>query len=411
MQTIHRVDPTARVHVNSFTPDSPMFTEMLGVEASPGIFFVPTLGSRGKRLRWLIGTLPAAVLLALASLLGRRALLVVAPAAGRRRATELRRMAESDLILAAGGGYLNDDYRAMVPFLILELVVASGTAKPVVLGAQTIGPFRSRLTRALFRVLAARVREIQVRDRYSLEQVARAAPEAVQKCRLVPDYAFSDTEHARSDTRPRRRLAISLRFWSFGSSPDPRAARERYWTELRNLVEWWACENGGDVTLVPTNYRTRGSRDDDLEACDRLLQLLTPRALSRTRVERRTLAADELRSLIASCSAFVGTRMHACIFALVVGTPVVVIPYQEKSTALMELLGLSNDVVPMDTQGDRTLVQAVQATVDRSNHGRRQLPLAALLEFRRVHEMAISRWMVPGPAQSQTTSRHSSALL
>ena len=390
IQAIRRVDPATDIHVSTFTPDAQLFEEILGVSASAGVFAVPTLGSRVRRARFLISVLPAALLLALGSLAGQRVLLAVSRVLGKRRRTEVRRMAAADVVIAAGGGYLNDYYSAIVPFLLLELWVASGTGTRVVLGAQTIGPMRSLVLSRLFRLVARRTQEIQARDRYSMGQIAAIAPRARDKCKLVPDYAFSDSDGEGHVVRTRT-LAISVRFWHFKNAADPEAAQARYWSSLRELVEWWTVEESGDVLLVPTNYRTPGSRDDDLAACHRLWGSLGLLAQAQTSVETTRLSAAGLRSTIAGCAAFVGTRMHACIFALVVGTPVVVIPYQEKSAALMDVLGLEHDVFWVDRPAGRTLIDAVRDVMERSAGGERQLSTTTLAELRRQHDVALLR--------------------
>ena len=190
---IRGLDPLTTIRVHTFTESEELFHTHLGLDAHPGIFVLRPFRNRVDRLRWVAVNAWVAATLLVGGLFGRRGVAAARRLLPSRPREAVSRMLASDVVVAAGGGYLTDEFR-LLPFLLLEIWVSSRT-RPTLLGSQTLGPLHSAASRRLVRLALREVEEIQLRDDYSLaigRDVAKGAPPGhAPVVRRVPDYAFA----------------------------------------------------------------------------------------------------------------------------------------------------------------------------------------------------------------------------
>ena len=346
---IRGIDPTATVRIHTFTESEGLFRAQLGLDAHPGIFVLPAFHNRRDRLRWLAVNSWVAATLLVGGQFGRRGVAAARDLLPARPRRAVSRMLASDVVVAAGGGYLTDEFR-FLPFLLLEIWVSS-RMRPTLLGSQTLGPLHSPLSRWLVRLALREVDEIQVRDDYSLaigRDVARGAPPGrAPVIRRVPDYAFAFDrvdEGAAATLSPAPVVAVSVRSWHFPHVVDPAASVERYRGAVAGAVTRLA-EAGNSVALIATNYPGHGSRDNDLLECREILGRVAPAHVASVWVASEAATPPALRGLLQGCALLIATRMHAAIFALSLGVPVLVIAYQPKGIAMMQMLGCDCDAI------------------------------------------------------------------
>jgi colanic acid/amylovoran biosynthesis protein len=255
---------------------------------------------------------------------------------------------EADLVIAAGGGYLytTSALRGNVVLLTNLLCFFFGVAvgKPVVLYAQSIGPFASALQERLVRCLVAKVDLIEVREQHSLRLTERWR--LTTPVRLVADAAFL----LQSDPPPatlemifdEARLAVGMTVRRWFREPNRQAAYEAH---MAGFVRWLAEERDAAVVLLPQVTYVEG-RDDDRETAHRVVA--GAGGHGSIRVVDDELTAGQIKWLCGRADAFVGTRMHSNIFALSSGVPTLAIAYQPKTSGIMTELGLERWVVPIE---------------------------------------------------------------
>lgn len=340
--------PAAEISVSSFYPE--LAAKVHGVPAVPPLF--PTGRS---------GLPPAAAV--------RRLLLCLAWAKGPLREAAAHRLDPqtraalallqgADVVVGAGGTYLNDNYRPEILGRLLELYLATALGKPVVLCGHSIGPFRSRWYTALAAHTLRRVDRIGVRDAASAAllagmRVPRARVERVGDTAFLlrsidPSQAEALIAREWPDFDPGRdHVSVSVREWAFYGRDDPARARERYLDAVAALCDRLVERYGVRVVFLSTCTDLGGYRFDDRLAAEAVrARMARPEA---ARVVAGELSAEQLIGVFGMMRMHVGTRMHSNILAMMGGTPAVAIAYEFKTTELMRQLGLETYVEDIGT--------------------------------------------------------------
>jgi colanic acid/amylovoran biosynthesis protein len=221
---------------------------------------------------------------------------------------------------------------------------------PLILLPQTYGPFLRSSSVALAGHLVRSARMAWARDPRSFEilkeLLGASFDPSVHRCGV--DVAF--LLPASGATRLRgpgvgevAGINVSGLIWN---DPALAVSRYRFVADYRRVikavVERVAAEM--PVVLVPHVLTGPGHYESDRDACEALVQELPP-----TLRERVTVCGDpadpcEAKGLIASCSWFLGTRMHATIAALSSGVPTSAIAYSDKTLGVFETCGQGEHV-------------------------------------------------------------------
>lgn len=210
---------------------------------------------------------------------------------------------------------------------LAELATQAGT--PVVLGPQTIGPFTTPRGRATARWSLRRARLVLARDTVSAAYAARLG-------RPV-DATATDVVFALPVPEvPRTRdvlLNVSGLLWQPGPHVDASAYRATVTDVYRRLVA-----DGRRVALL-THVLPSPVPDNDLPAVEEVARTVAPDAEVLVPAD-----LEEVRRMVASANLVLGSRMHACLNALSVGTPAVPLAYSRKFAPLLADLGWAHTV-------------------------------------------------------------------
>lgn len=296
--------------------------------------------SRLRWSAWLLASLGGAVV---GRVGGRRAMSLMP---GRIRPT-LSAMASADVVISKPGGHImaTAGQRFPSPSHLAMVLAAKLLGRPVVVYAQTIGPFSSPLADWIARTVLGRTDLITARDPQTAAWLGKARPEGGRpRVELTADEAFliepADDGPAGAWSAERRpRLAVTAIAWRFPGSPDPAADRAAYEAALAGAARWFIDELGGEVRLV--RWLAGDHREDD----EAVLQRLTAAIVA-------VLGAGDL---------VVATRMHSAILAMAGGTPVVAIGYLPKTEAVMSLAGLAEHSIPIRDASAERLVGQINA--------------------------------------------------
>lgn len=206
-----------------------------------------------------------------------------------------------------------------------DLAVRAGT--PVVLGPQTVGPFGSRRGRAVARHTLRRARLVMARDHVSAAHASALGRPA--------DVLTTDVVFALDVPRVERTHDVLLNVSGLLWTPGPHVDPGHYRRTIETLLDGLAAA-GREVTLLAHVLASRGS-DDDVPVVRELgerrgLDVVVPEDL------------DGVRQAVGAARVVVGSRMHACLNALSVGTPAVPLAYSRKFAPLLEGLGWTTTV-------------------------------------------------------------------
>lgn len=249
----------------------------------------------------------------------------------------------------SGGDGFSDTYGTKVLLRhSLGKLIALHLGKPLIIFPQTMGPFRTRVSRLLARYLLRRADLVCVREQISKEIVQEMLGRSGNVVCLA-DMAFL-MQAADISTAPHLSVELpsTTKFIGFNVSGllwnraqkisgSDNAALD-YQKMCVGMVRRLVQETGRLVVLIPHVF-SENSAIGDLGACRRVQEQLSDLG-DKVLLLHRDYSAPEIKAIIARCEFFVGARMHACIAALSTGTPVVPIAYSHKFAGILQQFGI-----------------------------------------------------------------------
>lgn len=193
---------------------------------------------------------------------------------------------------------------------------------PVVLGPQTIGPFQSRRGRLVASWSLNRAALVVSRDQVSGDAAASLG-------RPV-DLVTTDVVFALPVPDPSEQLDVVVNVSGLLWEHDTHLPKSRYRETVHSLLDELS-RRGREVTLL-AHVLDSPYPDNDVPtvialAAERNLRCVVPSGL------------DEARSLLRGARLVLGSRMHACLNAISVGTPAIPLAYTRKFAPLLDGIG------------------------------------------------------------------------
>ena len=217
-------------------------------------------------------------------------------------------------------------HRHAVMTSVAEFAVQAGV--PVILGPQTIGPFRTHTGRALARRTLSRAALVLARD----ERSALLA-ESLVSTRVI---RTTDVVFALPVPSPGARRDVIINVSGLLWHPNPHVDSELYQRTLATTRD--ALAAAGRTVSVLAHVVESGNTDSDARAAHEfaaasgIADVIIPRDL------------DDVRAVLAGATSIIGSRMHACLNALSVGTPAVPLAYSDKFAPLLGGVGWEHTV-------------------------------------------------------------------
>ncbi len=193
---------------------------------------------------------------------------------------------------------------------------------PLMLGPQTIGPFNTRRGTLMGKWSLRRADKVMARDSVSAATSARFGREV--------DALSTDVVFALEQPQPKGSADILLNVSGLLWASDDHGPAKDYRETIRTLIGGLR-DRGREVTLL-SHVLDSGYPDNDEPAARSLaaelgLDHIVPTSL------------DEMRAVAKGANLLIGSRMHACLNALSVGTPSIPLAYSRKFAPLLGDLG------------------------------------------------------------------------
>lgn len=307
-------------------------------------------------------------------------LFLVAPRASRLLVSgSVHRVAQevaaADVVIAVPGGYLNA-YRSTNDWWLFHLPtlwLARAAGKHPILGPCSLGPF-DRLHEPHAREVLRTARLVLARERPTYDLALRLG---VERERVVqtPDMAFayeapgppSSAAQAvlgevRAAAAGRPLVGVSVREHNYPGHTDPAEMQRAYLTAVAETVARLQVEHEAFVVIVPQT-----EEDDAIGSA--LHAALRLRGVDVCNVTAN-LSPTELQAIYAELRLLLGTRMHANILAMTVGTPVVAIAYESKTTGILEAMGLERWGIWIDQVAGGALERLAETSWREAPHNR-----------------------------------------
>lgn len=284
-----------------------------------------------------------------------------------RPMTLFQALLEADVVVASGGGYVNDGLASVATNILSVLEVACRFGKPVAMFGQGIGPLQSPRLRRKTSLVLSRIDAIGLREgRASLPDLLSIGIDAA-RVTLTGDDALALGGLEPSDSEA---SAIGLNLRVARSTPVAETAV----AAVADVVETQAQQLATTVLPVPISF---APEDTDVRTLGRLL----PRGPG----EKELSGLDDPRLCarqVADCRIVVTGSYHAAVFALAQGRPAICLTatpyYDRKFLGLCEQFGPACRVIDLnDPKLRRALGEAIITAWEHATEWREALLLAA----------------------------------
>lgn len=251
---------------------------------------------------------------------------------------------EADIIVSSPGGFLHDFYRVTDRLEGLELAVNLG--KPVMIFAQSVGPFWKPESIKQARAVLNRVSAICVRDQIS-EKYLKDIGVHPEKVIVTADAAFLWNDIAPDlfslSSRSAGKIGLCFRVWPIGNIENASKTTDKAVELCKRLLE----DPDKTLAFVSTCQGIEGYVDDS-EVALRIVESLPTALQQRCEVDRTRYAPKELIKKLSSFDAFISMRLHGCILAMLGGTPAMGLGYEDKTEQVFKQLELEKYQVRFD---------------------------------------------------------------
>jgi len=282
---------------------------------------------------------------------------------GPRERPLLRAYRDADLVISTGGTYLVDHYDVTARLFEIELALYAG--KSPVFYTQSLGPFATAEKAAAVKPYFDQAALILLRDEKSKGYLTKLNV-ASAKMHVLADSVFAMAQPealnaAKAAPSEMKRIAISVRRWSFFQDQSGAAGMKRYASAVARAAEWLVRTHGCEITFISTCQGIPEYHYKDSEVADEIVAEVSDPALrSRMRVDSRFHDPMELQTLLSQFDLVIATRMHMAILSLCAGVPVFPIAYEFKTTELFTRLGMGNWVLPIESASEDKLVTMLE---------------------------------------------------
>lgn len=276
---------------------------------------------------------------------------------------ELQALKDTDLVVDLSGDMLTEDYGPHVAYShFLPIVTALAMDKPVILCAQSIGPFA--LMKQLARYVLRRTALITAREPVTVEYLREIG---IQNSHVIltTDVAFL-LEPAKDDTvddvfskegidlAGRKILGISFSnlVHSHFRKRNPHASNSMFHELFAGILDTISERYGLQILFVPHVTGPRSSADDRVFA-----EQISSQMQTNAVAIKGDYTPDILKGIISRCQLYMGSRMHANIAAMSSGIPTLAIAYSHKTAGIMQLLGQDEYVCEIATLNGETVLE------------------------------------------------------
>lgn len=263
---------------------------------------------------------------------------------------------EADIVIGVPGGnlYSYGKGRALL-YMAYTMALALISGKPLYLFPQSYGPFQHRYERTIMRWLFSKSRGVMVREPASLEYLTKiGVPKS--KCQLLPDMAFAYQQGTEMEIdalllslginlqTDRPLLGLSIIDW--GSLDKEFKKQSLYETVIAQTIKYFVAKYRGKAILFPQCWGPTEPEDDRIPS--KRVANLIPDYKEDVIAINTPMSAKELKSAYGKMDIFIGTRMHANIFALTENVPVIAIGYLHKTLGTARLVGITPWVIDIN---------------------------------------------------------------
>ncbi len=255
----------------------------------------------------------------------------------------------ADMIISAPGGFLHDHYP--IEDRLRGFEVALELSKPVILLAQSIGPFWKPKSIKRVREVLNRVSAICLRDQISREHLLKCGVDS-SRIRITADAAFlwrriaGELFKPATDSKPRV-VGLSFRVWPL----NDRVVVQRTIAKATLLCQHLLSDGEKQLLFLSTCQGITGYVDDSQIAM-RIRDKLPRDLQALCEIDSQRYGPADLIRALGRCDAFIGMRLHACMLAMLAGVPAMGLGYEDKTEQIFRQMGLERYQIQFKADSD-----------------------------------------------------------
>ncbi|MFC4811407.1 polysaccharide pyruvyl transferase family protein [Paenibacillus sp. GCM10023250] len=261
----------------------------------------------------------------------------------------------ADVVVSCGGGFLlSHGFSVALLQHLAQIKAAIDLGKPVIIYSQSIGPFYNKFMQNVTRDILNKVTKIYIRETVSQSWLQKIGCNE-NLIEVVPDSAFCMMEEesktinkllAKIKSQHKGPLiGVTVRDWNFPELKDKDEQRKSYVNSIRALINFLTAKIDAKLIFMPQVLGPNPFNDDRIISRE-ILAGINPKQAELLDLD---LSPRELKYFYSKMDMFVGTRMHSNIFALSSNIPTVAINYEHKTRGIMNMLGLNEYVIEINT--------------------------------------------------------------
>lgn len=278
----------------------------------------------------------------------------------------------ADVIINTGGDVLTEDYGTL-SFLNYVVNISFGIllTKPVVLYAESMGPFKKRLNKLIGRFLFNRMALITLREEVSRKHLKELgidkAPiyvtaDSAFLLRPAPHQMIKEImlkEGIDKNNKPLIGISVSkiIARYGFLDLKDSEEKYNRYIHLMSKVVGYLIEKLNATVIFVPHVIEPWGN--DDRTVADDIINLIKNK--NKCISIKKEYTAEEIKGIIGECDLFIGARMHATVASTSMFVPTIAIAYSHKTPGIMgKMLGQEKYVLDIKNLDYNTLISKIE---------------------------------------------------
>ncbi|RCV64843.1 colanic acid/amylovoran biosynthesis protein [Methanophagales archaeon] len=253
---------------------------------------------------------------------------------------------QADCIIGCGGGYINDNYKPAILGRLFNLWFGKFLGKPVMIYAQSLGPFNTRFYRFLSRCVFDRIDLIITRDVISkniLEDIGVTKTQIYANADaaiLLEPARGNKTEEILDDLGLNKKdkpiIGITVRKWTFGFE-NSAEVNERFMRKIAKFADYQVESNKFSVVFFSTPISKGNYYATDMDTVDEIVSMMKYKEKVKSIINN--YSPEELKRICGQMDIVIGTRMHSLILSSTMGVPVIGIAYEFKIRDYLESIG------------------------------------------------------------------------
>jgi colanic acid/amylovoran biosynthesis protein len=262
---------------------------------------------------------------------------------------------DADWVVFCGGEYILGVSLGLL-IALYEIMFSKLLGKPVMLYAQSFGPFKQKYARPLIKRILNKVDVITTREGNSkkyLEDIGVTAPvfETADAAFTLPvisqEEALSLIERETEIPKNELMVGITAIYRDFPSQKGQiEETVENYLKAMAEAIDYIITKLNAYAIFFPHNKTIYTNRNDEL-ASMKIFEKIKNK--SKMTILTDDYSPEQLKGMYGCMSLFIGTRYHSCIFALSMNVPTIPIGYTHKAPGITKMLGLEAYLVDINT--------------------------------------------------------------